>query len=366
MELIFEKRKNECNEELRRTDRAIWLISAIWLVGLCLFLLFSTKPDGFGRWGCTLLCAAFFAEILWLAAYKGRRIRLELNLYTRLDNGSRYREYLVFDKLMNPENVTGVLLVPVRFLMADGGERKIYLPPQTELRLIHGANVTVENTAGIIVSCKDRDAGTEFLKEEDIETRLSVRRFLSRFALPVIAGSVVFVFAVGLIFNLFHAPKSSESIYIFFAGKVRDYSLETRSISEIADEGVKLCEISSALPADTVFPEKYRVVGLIGSNILIVPLETAEQTALAGTEFEKFCGGAELPGKLSDSLEFFVRDGKNAGVFIDGALKEKLDPYFEFEERQKYVMMVSYAGFEGQRGSEGYAVAAFIEWLLGK
>lgn len=365
MELIFEEKKKEYSAKLRQTNRAIWLTLAIWLVGVCLFLLLSVRQNGFGRWGCTVLTFLAFAVIIYFAGLRRKDAKALAALYEKLDEGSVYREYLVFDEELKPERTAGNLLVPCRFFETSGGDRKIYLPPQGELKAEKGQKVTVENTSGVIVSCRDRETDAELLSvSAEPEKPVSVKAFLSRFALVLSGGAVVSVMLIGLLFTIFHSPKANESVYIFYGGKVQSYSIERRSVKEIDDAGILLVEISSSLPGDAAFMEKYSVVGLSGCNIIIVPEDIAEQTSLQYTAFEQFCDGAELPLEIASRITYYVRDGKNAGIYVEGRLKEKLAEYFEFDELKRYVMFSDFADFNASQNHEGYSVARLIRWLF--
>lgn len=365
MELIFEEKKKEYSAKLRQINRAIWLTIAIWLVGVCLFLLFSTRQNGFGRWGCTLFTVLFAVLLTYFLGLRKKETAAKSALFEKLDEGSVYREFLTFDTFLKSETVAGVLLTPCRFLESSGGDRKIYLPPQGILNVEKGQRVTAENTAGVLVSCRDRETGAELLSiSDEPEKGVSVKEFLSRFALVLAGGTVAAVMLIGLLFSLLHSPKPNESVYVFFAGKVQSYSLERDSVREIADDGVTFVEISSAMPKDTAFMQKYSVVGLTQCNIIIVPLDIAEQTDVKNTDFEEFCGGAELPAQIADRVNFFARNGKNVGIRVDGLLKSKLEEYFVFDASADYIMFATRADFGGVPQDEGYAVGKFLEWLL--
>lgn len=150
-------------------------------------------------------------------------------------------------------------------------------------------------------------------------------------------------------FGLYHAPKDTEKIELFFAGEVKNYSFETDAAN--AFEELKTVSISTAYPwMESTFQQKYSLVGLTASDVVIVPESVAKDTE---------CAGAFVP--LEGLGEAFVQKGIAYGVYLSDAVIEKLSRYFVFRE-ERYVAFA--AGSSVNSGKETDLSIRFIEWLV--
>ncbi len=143
-------------------------------------------------------------------------------------------------------------------------------------------------------------------------------------------------------FRIYHEPKSNEKIMIFYAGEIRDYKLEKDGLTD----GVKKIEISSINPSMNTFKQKYEVVGLNNSDVVIVPISIANDTACS----ESF---KELDNYTTHTM--YVQESKNYGIILSDSDKERLSVYFEFASGE-YVVLI--------KDNDKEIVNDFIKWLL--
>ena len=94
------------------------------------------------------------------------------------------------------------------------------------------------------------------------------KRFLDSLPSDWIKYLVVIVLSVLLwvwVFGLYHAPKETEKLEVFYAGAVKDYAVEETTADAL---GLKLVSISSAYPwTGHAFDEKYSLVALTASDV---------------------------------------------------------------------------------------------------
>lgn len=150
-------------------------------------------------------------------------------------------------------------------------------------------------------------------------------------------------------FDIYHLPKDYESIKLFYAGNIKDYSFQ-----EIALKNNDLVsfELLSSNPADNTFKTKYNVVGFHGSDVLIVDIDVANSTACS-----------EVFVELNDNygLEFFSQQGANYGLMLTASMKNNLSSYFEFEQKD-YVITVSANSVNA--GTITNKAFDFVKWMV--
>ena len=168
---------------------------------------------------------------------------------------------------------------------------------------------------------------------------------LVKYVVVILLSVAIWIWA----FGLYHAPKATEKIALLFAGEVRDFAFEKDSAD--AFEEVKLVEVSYADPSlGVAFEQKYSVVALSVSDVVLVPESIAMQT-------ECKRAFAELP----DIEDPFVQEGITYGSYLSDAAKERLSKYFKFRE-ERYVAFASAASVNA--GKKTDHSIRFIEWLV--
>ncbi len=179
------------------------------------------------------------------------------------------------------------------------------------------------------------------------------KRFLDSLPSDWIKYLVVIVLSVFLwlwVFGLYHAPKETEKLEVFYAGVVNDYEVEDIAAEAV---GVKLVSISSAYPrTGNAFDEKYSLVALTASDVVIVPKEIADETDCERA-FEPIVG---IEG------EAYNRNGVQYGVYLSSERKQALSAYFTFEYDEYIVFAVAASMNSGQVTNHSFTL---IEWLVG-
>lgn len=178
------------------------------------------------------------------------------------------------------------------------------------------------------------------------------KRFLDSLPRDWVKYLIIIVVSVMLwtwIFGVYHAPKETEKLEVFFGGVVKDYDFE--EVAADAVDGVKKVTISVAYPwADNAFDQKYSVVGLTVSDVVIVPEKVAKETDCKRAFAELSVG---VP---------FVQEGVQYGAYLPAARKEELSAYFAFEYEEYVVFAVASSPNAGQATNHSFEL---IEWLLG-
>ena len=178
------------------------------------------------------------------------------------------------------------------------------------------------------------------------------KRFKDTFSSEWVKYVVVIVLSVVIwvaAFGLYHAPKEHEKIELFFAGKVKDYAFA--EIAKRSSKEIKKVEISSSNPAEAIpFGQKYRVVGLNGSDVVLVPQSVAESTD---------CKGSFLP--LDGIGEPFKQGEESYGVFLPENAIDALSRYFAFGE-ERYVAFVVASSVNAGKITD-HAID-FVKWLV--
>ena len=180
------------------------------------------------------------------------------------------------------------------------------------------------------------------------------KRFLDSLPSDWVKYLVVIIVSVLLwvwVFGLYHAPKDSEKLEVFYAGVVKDYTFE--EVAADALPGVKTVSVSSAYPwTGNSFEQKYSLVALTASDVVIVPEEVAVETECKRA-FEPIEG---IAGKA------FVQEGVQYGVYLSEEAKQALGAYLEFEYDEYVVFAVAASMNSGQVTDHSFKL---IEWLVG-
>lgn len=155
-------------------------------------------------------------------------------------------------------------------------------------------------------------------------------------------GAVFSIIFWILMFRIYHEPKNNEKIMIFYAGEIKDYKLEKDGLND----GIKRIELSSINPSMKTFKQKYELVGLNNSDIVIVPISIANDTACSLT-FK------ELTSFSAHSM--YTQESKNYGIVLNDSDKERLSLYFEFTS-EEYVILI--------KDNNKEIVVDFIKWLI--
>ena len=165
-----------------------------------------------------------------------------------------------------------------------------------------------------------------------------------KYVVVVILSVALWIWA----FGLYHAPKDTEKIKLFFAGEVRDFAFE--KVAADAFDELKAVEISYADPSlGVAFEQKYSVVALSVSDVVVVPESVAHDTA---------CKRAFTP--ISEIGEPFVQEEVAYGVYLSDEAKARLGAYFKFRE-ERYVAFAPAASVNA--GKKTDHSMKFIEWL---
>ena len=178
------------------------------------------------------------------------------------------------------------------------------------------------------------------------------QRFLDSWPRDWVKYLVIVVVSVALwmwVFGVYHAPKETEKLEVFFGGVVKDYDFE--EVAADAVDGVKKVTLSVAYPwAGNAFDQKYSVVALTVSDVVIVPEKVAKETDCKRAFAELSVG---VP---------FVQEGVQYGAYLPAARKEELSAYFAFEYEEYVVFAVASSPNAGQATNHSFEL---IEWLLG-
>jgi len=175
-----------------------------------------------------------------------------------------------------------------------------------------------------------------------------------RYRLPLyVAVTILSVVSWYFAFNLYHAPKDVETVKLFFAGRVEDYSFAELSANECRADGVNFVEISSCHPSDGVFATKYGLVGM-SCDVLLVPLSVANTTKCEGA-FKQLAQGA--------FGETFEQEGKRYGLFLPEQAQADLAKFFAFSD-ERYVLFVSATSPNGGEGCATDIAVKYVEWMV--
>ena len=167
-----------------------------------------------------------------------------------------------------------------------------------------------------------------------------------------VAVVVVAVVVWYLAFGLFNAPAPTETIDVFFAGTVKDYSIAEQGQKAMETSGVKLVEIISCSPSDEVFSTKYSVVGVNACDVVVVPVSVADKTDCKNTFL-----------KLEGFSDTYLQEGEAYGVILSETTRSALSAYFDFGAEDYVVFVVA-----SSKNAVGDALAgnatAFLRWLV--
>ena len=180
------------------------------------------------------------------------------------------------------------------------------------------------------------------------------KRFLDSLPTDWVKYLVVIILSIALwvwVFGLYHAPKESEKLEVFYAGVVANYDFER--VAADAVDGVKSVSVSSAYPwTGNSFDQKYSLVALTASDVVIVPEDVAAETDCKRA-FEPI---TDIAGRA------FAQEGVQYGVYLPAEKKEALSAYFEFEYDEYIVFAVASSMNSGEVTNHSFEL---IEWLVG-
>ena len=143
-------------------------------------------------------------------------------------------------------------------------------------------------------------------------------------------------------FRIYHEPKNNEKIMIFYAGDVVDYKIEKDGLIE----GLKKIELSSINPSMKTFKQKYELVGLNNSDIVIIPISIANNTA---------CSESFKELEVYSNHEMYIQESHNYGIILNESDRDRLSSYFTFTS-EEYVLLINDNNKE--------ITISFIKWLL--
>lgn len=162
---------------------------------------------------------------------------------------------------------------------------------------------------------------------------------------------LVTVFCAGIAyftFTLYNAPAPTETLEVFFAGKVKDRAICDEWLESTKKYGVLTVGLNSAHPSDSAFPTKYSVVAVNGCDIVIVPESVADQTDCANT-FTPITGYENA----------YTQNGVAYGAMLGAAAKEALEDKLQFDEGAYFVFIVASSVNSGGEALTDNAVKLF-------
>ena len=183
--------------------------------------------------------------------------------------------------------------------------------------------------------------------------KASLRSEWLKYVGVIILAVAIWVFA----FGMYHAPRSYESIEIFFAGTVKDQSFE--KVAADAFTELRKVGISSADPNANTFAHKYELIAFNGSDIVILP-----ESIAAGTLCKRSFVVQEPCGEMFTQTE---KDDSGAeidvmyGVYLPNSAIEALSKYFTFGS-ERYVVLIP--GSSPNAGTLTDHAFAFEKWLV--
>ena len=153
-------------------------------------------------------------------------------------------------------------------------------------------------------------------------------------------------------FGLFNAPAPTETVRIFFAGKVLDYSIEKEAVEKMSVSGVRLVEINSCPTSDAMFYTKYQTVGLNGCDVVIAPESVIDDTD---------CNDSFVI--LEGFENEYLRDGKAYGVILEKSVLTALSGHFSFTD-EPYVVLITASSVNGGKDALTDNAVVFLRWLV--
>lgn len=141
---------------------------------------------------------------------------------------------------------------------------------------------------------------------------------------------ILSIFLWSFAFNLYHKPNEEETLRIFYSGEIKE-SIEDDLLDVYIEDGINFVDTDYMDTSSIIFNEKYNLVALTISEIVIVKKSVAELTYLEDSFM-----------KLDDNygLTYLVQEGNNYGLVINSNVKNKLDKYFIFSD-DEYVILFS-------------------------
>ena len=168
-----------------------------------------------------------------------------------------------------------------------------------------------------------------------------------------ILGIVASILIWYLAFNLVHFPKSYETLRIFYAGEIKEYSFSRIVLENIDEEHLEKVELVSSKPTDSSFATKYNVVCFTSCDVAIVPISILEQTACS-TAYEV------LDNKYEN--ESFIQENQIYGIVLNEKNIQDLSPYFHFLDEDYAITVISSSVNCGSITNNCYLL---LDFLLG-
>lgn len=174
-----------------------------------------------------------------------------------------------------------------------------------------------------------------------------------KYLVVAILAVVVWMWA----FDLYHEPKDTEKIELFFSGEVRSADAFERS-ARAEFPYLKSVGVSYAYPDagnGNAFKQKYGEIALLYADVVIITETVANQTQ-GEVFFAEWTGEGEpyLQGKEEEKIAY--------GAYLSEEAMAKLSAYFVFNVSERYVVCAVAASVNA--GEETDHAIRFIEWLL--
>lgn len=163
-----------------------------------------------------------------------------------------------------------------------------------------------------------------------------------------IVASLLWIFA----FNMLHYPKDYESLYLFYAGSVKDYQINNLMRENLCDESLRNCEIVSANPSDSVFETKYNLVCFNKCDIAILPIDIIKQTA---------CSTCFIELSNNYGLSEFKQEDTTYGLYLSDKMINAFSKYLNFSSKEYVLAICQNSVNYGELTSNAYSL---IEWMV--
>ena len=148
-------------------------------------------------------------------------------------------------------------------------------------------------------------------------------------------------------FRTLHQLKPEEKVSMFFAGTIKDYSIKEDSVFFLETSGMLGLEIASCDPTDSIFQDKFELVGLHGSDVVCLPLSIAEKT---------YCKEAFIEVS-SNVYDLYNQEGVNYGFKL---AKNHAEKYFDFLDEDYYLFITQTSVYSETSKNNAYN---FIDWI---
>ena len=131
-------------------------------------------------------------------------------------------------------------------------------------------------------------------------------------------------------FGIYHRPNQYQQINVFFGTKIKDKSFIKTITNKFEKEDLKVITTSECMPKDSTFKEKLAYVGLVNSDILVLPTGTFED--IDKNYFVSLNDEAKET-YFPSSISFY----EDKGVLLN---KEVLTNYLNYEVDTDYYLFI--------------------------